>query len=170
MRGQAQGIRPRQACRSSIVRETCKIIKRMHTATNRGEKGMRGATYGVIILVVGMIAGIFGFLILEPDLRPDRLAVVSMTEGSFLQGCEVDSVCYLPQDITILSGTTVTWSNDDGVMHTVTSGAANSSPTGLFDSGIMESGDTFEYTFESAGTYDYHCTLHPWAAGVVIVR
>ena len=41
--------------------------------------------------------------------------------------------------------------------------------TGLFDSGHMEPGETFEYLFETPGSFAYHCTLHPWMGGIVQV-
>ena len=40
---------------------------------------------------------------------------------------------------------------------------------GLFDSSVFLSGDTFEFTFSDAGTFDYYCFVHPWMAGIVTV-
>jgi plastocyanin len=59
-----------------------------------------------------------------------------------------------PGTLTIKEGTTVTWTNTDSVVHTVTS------DTGVFDSGDMAQGATFSYTFTTAGTYVYHCLPH----------
>jgi plastocyanin len=61
-------------------------------------------------------------------------------------------------------GTTVTWTNLDSTVHTVTSG------TGAFDSGALGQNATFSYTFNSRGTFNYHCTLHPFMTGKVIVE
>jgi len=66
----------------------------------------------------------------------------------------------------------VTWTNNDAVGHTVTSGSSTgtvASPDGLFDSGDIAPGETFSYTFTEAGTFDYFCTPHPWMMGTVIV-
>jgi nitrite reductase (NO-forming) len=61
-------------------------------------------------------------------------------------------------------GTTVTWTNQDpGVMHTVT--AAD----GSFDSGFLETGETFSYTFNEPGEFEYYCTPHPWMRARVSV-
>lgn len=60
-------------------------------------------------------------------------------------------------------GTTVTWTNDGDVIHTTTS------KDGLWDSAIMNSGDTFSYTFEDVGTFDYLCSLHPSMVGTIVV-
>jgi plastocyanin len=63
---------------------------------------------------------------------------------------------YKPQCASVAPGTTVTWTWSDPVFaHSVTSDAA-----GLFDSGVLEPGSTFEHTFADAGTYQYHCTVH----------
>jgi plastocyanin len=59
-----------------------------------------------------------------------------------------------PPTLTIKEGTTVTWTNTDSTIHTVTS------DTGLFDSGDMAQGATFSFTFTTAGTYVYHCLPH----------
>jgi plastocyanin len=61
-------------------------------------------------------------------------------------------------------GTTVTWTNDDGVNHTVTS------DQGAFDSGPLATGQTFSQTFNQAGTFTYHCTIHPSMQGTVVVQ
>jgi len=62
--------------------------------------------------------------------------------------------------LTISVGTTVTWVNQDGYIHTVTSGTSPSEPSGLFDSGNLSGGQTFSFTFDKAGTYDYFCIPH----------
>jgi plastocyanin len=59
-----------------------------------------------------------------------------------------------PPTLTIKEGTTVSWTNTDSAIHTVTS------DTGVFDSGDMAKGATFSYTFTTAGTYVYHCLPH----------
>ncbi len=78
---------------------------------------------------------------------------------------------YSPRELAVAVGTTVTWTNDDSVVHTVTSGevAGNvGEPDGIFDSGNMAKGDTFSYTFDTAGEFPYHCTPHPWMTGTVV--
>jgi plastocyanin len=79
---------------------------------------------------------------------------------------------YKPAIINIPRGTTVTWTNNDGEMHTVTSGNLDTGgPTGtLFDSGPLPSGKTYKHTFSDKGIFDYLCTLHPFMKGKVIVK
>jgi plastocyanin len=60
----------------------------------------------------------------------------------------------------------VIWTNDDGVQHTVTS-----VPQGAFDSGPIDPGKTYSYTFNQAGTFEYSCTIHPSIThGNVVVK
>ncbi len=64
----------------------------------------------------------------------------------------ISSSGFAPNPLQIKVGTTVTWTNTDSAAHTVTS------DTGLFDSGPINSGGTYIYTFSQAGTFGYHST------------
>lgn len=78
---------------------------------------------------------------------------------------------YDPPTLTVAKGTTLTWKNADSTLHTVTSGSAESGDSGtIFDSSYMAGGKTFQWTFSSAGTFDYYCTLHPFMKGKVVVN
>jgi plastocyanin len=70
---------------------------------------------------------------------------------------------YQPTVVEVVSGDVVTWSADDAVPHTVTARDAD------FDSGVLTAGDTFEQSFETPGTYEYFCTIHPSMTGTVVV-
>jgi plastocyanin len=78
---------------------------------------------------------------------------------------------YFPPAIAVPTGTTVAWfNNDQGQPHTVTSGNVNSPDSGsLFNSGIMPAtaNSFFQYTFNDAGDFVYHCEIHPWRVAVV---
>ncbi len=67
----------------------------------------------------------------------------------------IQGMAFTPSTITIVANTTVTWTNKDAVPHTVTS------DNGLFESGTITTNGTFSYTFTAAGTYSYHCAVHP---------
>jgi len=58
------------------------------------------------------------------------------------------------ENTTISAGDTVIWTFADSQPHTVTS------DTGAFDSGAQQVGGTFQFTFNTAGTFNYHCTVH----------
>jgi plastocyanin len=71
---------------------------------------------------------------------------------------------FTPATITVTAGTTVTWKNNDNMTHTVT---ANDDS---YDSGNIGSGSSFSKTFSIAGTYPYHCSIHPSMTGKVVVN
>jgi plastocyanin len=73
---------------------------------------------------------------------------------------------FTPKTITVPVGTTVRWTNNGNAPHTVTS---TSSPK-AFDSGTLNSGDTFQHTFTTAGQFPYRCNIHPSMTGTVIVE
>jgi plastocyanin len=70
---------------------------------------------------------------------------------------------FKPADLTVETGTTITWRNTGGQAHTVT--ADDSS----FDSGSLAAGATFKRTFDKPGVFRYHCSPHSWMTGVVRV-
>jgi plastocyanin len=83
----------------------------------------------------------------------------------------IDNETFTPQNITIAVGQTVRWTNqEEDDDHTVTAGPAEAPTPDEFDSGIMQSGDTFEFTFDEAGTFDYHCEVHSEMSGTVTVE
>jgi plastocyanin len=105
-----------------------------------------------------------------PTEQPTQMAP---TEQPMQQGATVEiamkDISFQPSTITIKVGTTVTWTNDDPVAHTVTSGTRGN-PSGLFDSGNVGPGQTFSFTFNEPGTYDYYCKIHSGMDGVVVVE
>ena len=71
---------------------------------------------------------------------------------------------FSPSTKTIAAGTTITWTNKESMNHNVTSN------TGLFASTTLGLGATFSYTFSTAGTFNYNCTLHSGMNGTIIVQ
>lgn len=76
---------------------------------------------------------------------------------------DIQDFAFIPDFVLIPVGTTVRWTNLDGVNHTVTS------DTGVFDSGVLAPGESFEYTFNTVGSYGYFCSIHPSMTGTVLV-
>ena len=100
--------------------------------------------------------------------EPKEGVKVTMPEGAAIP--EEGQIYYDPQVIDVGVGTTVVWDNIDITVHTVTSGDPDGGPDGLFDSGMMSTGDKYEFTFTTAGSQDYYCTFHPWMVGTVNVE
>ena len=68
-----------------------------------------------------------------------------------------------PPKLTVAAGTVVTVVNQDPIAHTWTSS------TGLWNSGHIEAHKSYSFTFTKAGTYAYHCMIHPYMMGKVVV-
>jgi len=74
------------------------------------------------------------------------------------------NLAFNPAEVTISTGSTVSWTNDDSVPHTVTS------TDGVFDSGIFDPGANFTWTFDQPGSFPYACQIHPQMQGMVIAE
>jgi plastocyanin len=75
----------------------------------------------------------------------------------------IKNMAFSPSTLSVASGTTVTWTNNDGIAHTVTA------DDGSFNSGNVAPGNSFTHTFSSPGTVSYHCSIHPMMTGAVVV-
>jgi plastocyanin len=96
--------------------------------------------------------------------RPTAAGAMKPASGSV----RIKTFMYDPDPVRVKTGTTVTWKNQDDILHTVTSGKRGR-PTRVFDK-KLELGEEFSHTFEKAGTYPYLCTLHAGMDGTVVVR
>lgn len=76
----------------------------------------------------------------------------------------IKNVSYLQPRLQVTVGTTIEWTNNDPMPHTVT--AVN----GTFNSGLINPGKTYRRTFTRPGTFDFFCTPHPFMKGTVLVR
>jgi plastocyanin len=77
---------------------------------------------------------------------------------------DIKNFAFIPAEIRVPVGTVVTWTNSDVVAHTATE------PGGAFNSGNLNPGQSFSFTFDTAGTYAYICNYHPFMKGTVIVE
>ena len=108
----------------------------------------------------------------EPDAEASQVSaeIVSIPEGSGAPGCEETDECYIPATLNISAGTTVIWENNDAAAHLATSGTPDGGPDGVFDSGMIMGGATYEYEFSETGEFVYYCLVHPWMVGTVVVE
>jgi len=87
------------------------------------------------------------------------------------QGAQVTGVthmnmqnfAYQMANMQVRAGTTVTWTNQDNVPHSITF------KNGMKDSGLLYQGQSFSYTFNTPGTYQYYCSVHPYMVATVTV-
>ena len=76
---------------------------------------------------------------------------------------KIGNFTFGPQELKVKAGTTVTWTNEDDIPHTVVS------PNG-FRSKVLDTDGKYSFTFTAPGTYKYFCSLHPHMTGIVIVE
>ena len=77
---------------------------------------------------------------------------------------------YLPLNLEIPVGATVTWVNDDSVPHNIQSQDDSGKVIDIFNSPPLNTGDRFVHTFDEEGVYKYHCSWHPWRVGLITVN
>jgi amicyanin len=99
------------------------------------------------------VAGVAAFLLMAatPVLAADATVVKI---GNFTFG---------PQEVKIKAGTTITWTNEDDIPHTVVS-------PNNFRSKALDTDGTYSFTFTTPGTYKYFCSLHPHMTGTIVVE
>jgi plastocyanin len=78
---------------------------------------------------------------------------------------KIDNFTFGPMTLTVATGTTVTWTNNDDVPHTVVSEDKTT-----FKSRALDTGEKFSYTFTKPGKYPYFCSVHPKMTAEIVVQ
>lgn len=110
---------------------------------------------GAVLTVVIAFAGI-------ASTRAD-LAANAADQPASAQ-VKIDNFSFGPTTLTVASGTTVTWVNNDDVPHTVVSDDK------VFRSKALDTDDKYSYTFTKPGTYNYFCSVHPKMIAKIVVK
>ncbi len=156
---------------------------------------MQKTTIIAILLIIALIAGGFLIYFYKNQSSQNNLYTGSsgninsnnVQPGSGSSGTPqttpktynimIQNTAFQTPMLTINVGDTVVWTNNDVMQHTVTSDSGNelsSSPLGGASSGgyysSPTSGGTYPHTFTTAGTYNYHCSIHPGMRGIIIVQ
>ncbi|MGH9983675.1 MAG: cupredoxin domain-containing protein [Nitrososphaeraceae archaeon] len=121
-----------------------------------------------LVTVLGSL-GMFLFVFVLSDLSS-----TNFVEGQnhpqqtnaiiLLDSTNLGDKAYQPNPIEVFVGSSVSWTNDDRIVHSVTD------IEGEFDSGVMQPDEVFEYTFDKVGGFDYYCMLHPSMVGRLVVH
>lgn len=117
-----------------------------------------------VILIVGLI---FGILLVVGGIyyfTQNHPATNNQT-GADPLSVEISNFAFSPSTLTVKAGDSVTWTNKDSVSHTITSDSGSE-----LGSSPISSGGTYSHTFNTAGTYSYHCSIHVSMKGTVIVE
>ena len=134
------------------------LQKRLSRARQCRTGRARSIALGVIALCCG--------LAFRADPGGLQLWATGVAQASESRDVTIDNYTFSPGTLTVPVGTTVTWTNRDSEVHTVT---ANDAPP-TFKSVGLDTDDTFSFTFNKAGTYSYHCSLHPHMTGKIVVQ
>ncbi len=131
--------------------------------------GMRSwvvALFARAILAGGCGAPSYGAPPAQAPAAPAATPAVLPATGGGGQGAgqtvkvSINNFAFAPKTLTVAPGTTVEWQNQDSTAHTVTA------DNGAFDSGNLNQGAAFKFTFAKAGTYAYYCRYHGGPGGV----
>ena len=113
----------------------------------------------------------------SPPVTPAKVNEIIMPQGTGVPGCEQTGECFIPSEVSVAAGSSVTWVNDDSVLHTVWAGdirndakmVGHDYPNG-FQSRLINPGDAYTAEDLKAGTYPFYCSVHPWMTGTLQVR
>ena len=141
-------------------------VTNVNTATLQGSS--RGGTerrYGFEFTVPFTLSRFFGQRPADPSARePAVTPSARPARDDDRVRASAFQMAFNPGRIEIEVGTTVTWTNEDAVAHTVTA------DDGSFHSGLLGTGQTWSYTFTEQGEFPFYCIPHPFMKGIVVVR
>jgi plastocyanin len=119
---------------------------------------------GIVLLAIFLAACGSSQAPASQPIPTDTPAPVTPPAISGITTVSISGYAFDPVTITIKAGQSITWTNKDSVVHTVTA------DDGSWASKELANGDTYTQTFTTAGTYNYHCAAHPYMTGTVIVE
>jgi amicyanin len=125
--------------------------KPLPSAVSRGSQGALRAL---------RLAALFTALAATPCLAEDA----NNAGAGPVATVTLDHNTFIPAEITVVAGTTVTWTNTEAMPHTVVD------QNKAFRSKTLVKDASFSFTFTTAGDYDYLCSIHPFMKGKVIVK
>jgi plastocyanin len=127
-------------------------------------------------ILICLAAITFAFAVTEPNTLSDAYCgapppgirsepvVLPPHENAVTVPVAIAGFAFDPSSLTINVGDTVMWTNNDGASHT------SSSDTGIWNSGTLMLGQTFSFTFNTAGTFPYHCGFHGFMTASITVK
>jgi plastocyanin len=89
------------------------------------------------------------------------------TQAKAATTINIANMQFTPSQVSIKKGGTVTWTNNDSTTHTVVDDLSN---VGGPNSGNIDPGKTYSFTFNNTGSFQYHCSIHPSMRGTIVVQ
>ncbi len=125
-----------------------------------------------IVVIIAVVVGALVFLGHRSKTADDSSLAPRQTDQPVTgeqsgSAVTMQGIAFSPATLTVKKGTTVTWTNQDGVEHNVVSDT--DSPNGGLNGSLISKGEQFSFTFTTAGTYKYHCSIHPHMMATVVV-
>ena len=114
---------------------------------------MKTKLFIVFLILAVLISGCTG-----QKTETNKTTMIEKPNTVLIKGFAFD-----PATLTVTKGTTVTWMDMDSAAHTVVATGND------FSSETLNTGHSFEHTFNETGTFEYHCGIHPTMLGKVIV-
>jgi plastocyanin len=105
-----------------------------------------------------------GILVVSCSKGGSGYGTTSNPPSSSGTSVSIVNMSFSPANLTVAVGSTVKWTNNDAMAHTVTS------DNGSFDSGNIAAGASYSRMFSTVGTFSYHCTIHPGMTGTITVK
>ena len=165
---------------SLMERRTDSCERQIYSSQLKSPVPRKALLYAAVgMAMVGLLLAAVIFFPVGPPSNSGGTTTSSSATTSGLRFSDVvvaiegagDDAQYTPQVVTGVIGVnnTVVWVNNGAIPHTVTSTTHAASGTPLFDSGNMNVGAEFSYTFLQPGTYGYYCVYHGTMQGEVVV-
>lgn len=140
--------------------------------TARRSKSTRASYSGGIddhsfLIIAGgglVILMIVGFMLFGNSSGNTTAAPTDVTVQKSTNAIVIKDFAFAPESTTVKVGTTVTWDNQDSVEHSAVA------DDGTFETKVLASGEKGSFTFSKAGSYTYHCGIHPSMTGTIVVE
>jgi plastocyanin len=116
----------------------------------------RGARWAAIVLAAATMA------LALAGLHSELASAGPPAQASRAQAVEIDHFAFHPPSLTVKAGTKVNFTNSSRVTHTATR-------RGAFNTGQIKPGTTIGIRFNTKGTFAYHCSIHPFMHGTIVV-
>ena len=110
-----------------------------------------------------ILAGMAGGCTSAPSPSPANTQTASPGGSAII----IKNFAFDPPALTVKTGTSVTWTNQDPAPHAIVSDTGSPAP---FSSGSLPAGASYTFTFTQAGTYPYSCSIHPSMKGSITVQ